>query len=707
MIKSLNSASIHKICSSQVITSLATAVKELVENSLDAGATQIDILLKKYGKESFTVSDDGGGIDPSDFELIASKHATSKLQSFEDLESLQSFGFRGEALSSLSALCGLNLKITTKRMNSSIPFGFELEYNQEGKLIKNKKIAYSKSHGTSVTVSQLFKRLPVRFKDFTKNIKKEYSHLLSVLQSYAIIQTNVSFVVRNDNKIVLNTARNSKNTKNSGDSVKKNLANIFGWKLMDKLTKIDAKTIELNDTTAVTLNGFISDAMMDGGRVKRDIQFFYLNKRPIDIASIQKLMNQIYKSNINRHKYPIIVLNMELLAHKYDINIDPNKRSVFIQNEGILLQKLREFIEELYEPQNMSFTVQSLDSFISVDTADNGSRKRKLSERSDGDSPPRKQRRKTVCDKVPIVSINPNKSETKPKSMKVAFEQQQVSLPINTTRFVSAFRALIGLRSHYKRTHKETENEDECIDYGDEDKLDLSLDKMKRILCATECVNMDIIGQFNKGFIIASSGDDIFIIDQHASDEKYRFEKLMKNHTMKSQRLLIPKYVECLTVQQEIAIIENINVFEQNGFKFKVDETRNNGERVQIVALPMSLNPHSKISYEFGEDEILELATLLSENTVFSLMNHNGNMIRPSKVRTVFAYRACRGAIMIGKALTKQQMREVVDNICTLDQPWNCPHGRPTMRHLFDLSLLTQHCRDRGQINAFGPFAFA
>ena len=359
MIKSLSSASIHRICSSQVITSLGTAVKELVENSLDANANKIEIILKNYGKETITVSDNGTGIDSKDFALIAKKHATSKIEQFKDLESLQSFGFRGEALSSLCAICGKELVITTKLKTASTPFGYELHYDREGELIKNKKIAFSKPHGTSIVISQLFKTLPVRYKDFTKNIKKEYSNLLSILQSYAIIQTDVCFIVKNDNKMVINTSNNSKK-----NSVRNNIGNIFGWKLIEKLTKIDNKCIELQDNTSVTLNGFISNELMECGRTKNDIQFFYVNKRPIDINKIQKMINQIYKSNINRHKYPIVVLNLQLLTDKYDVNIDPNKRTVFIQNEKTLIEKLREFFEKLYEPSNMSYNVKSLDSFI-------------------------------------------------------------------------------------------------------------------------------------------------------------------------------------------------------------------------------------------------------------------------------------------------------------------------------------------------------
>lgn len=392
MIKSLSSSAIHRICSSQVITTLATAVKELVENSVDAGATKIDILLKNYGKESITVTDNGNGIDPKDFELIATKHATSKLAQFEDLESLQSFGFRGEALSSLSAICGSHLIIKTKQKISSNVFGHELKYDNEGKLISNKKIAFGKANGTSIKISKLFSTLPVRYKDFTKNFKKEYGKLMQVMQSYAIMQTKIHIICRNDNKIVLNTkCQNHSRSR----SVRSNLGNIFGWKLVEKLRQIDNECLDGIDFK-VRLDGFVSNELMENGRSKQDIQFFYVNKRPVDVPKIQKLINQIYRSNINRHKYPMIVLNIGLLTNKYDINIDPNKRSVFIQNEGALLGKLNDFFIKLYEQNNMSFTVKSLDSFITI--SDN--QKKRKHEREEYKEPPTKIRRCSEQKKV-------------------------------------------------------------------------------------------------------------------------------------------------------------------------------------------------------------------------------------------------------------------------------------------------------------------
>ena len=187
----------------------------------------------------------------------------------------------------------------------------------------------------------------------------------------------------------------------------------------------------------------------------------------------------------------------------------------------------------------------------------------------------------------------------------------------------------------------------------------------------------------------------------------------MKNYKIKTQKLLCPQHIPSITPQQEMAIIDHLDVFEANGFGFDVDSNRSNGKRVRIKSLPMSINPQSKVSYEFGADEILELATILSEESKLTFFNVSQSqcdkiMIRPAKVRSVFASRACRGAIMIGKPLTRKEMRVVVDNIHSLDQPWNCPHGRPTMRHLFDLSMLNEKLREKTQnSNQYGAFAFA
>ena len=169
-IQAIDKTSIHRICSGQVILSLSLAVKELVENSLDAGATRIDVRTNEHGSDLIQISDNGSGIDPSNYESLALKHFTSKIKDFKDLETLSTFGFRGEALSSLCALA--DLTVTT--MCASDAVGTQLEYDKSGNLTTTNVVARNK--GTTVSLQGLFKTLPVRYKAFQKNLKREYAN---------------------------------------------------------------------------------------------------------------------------------------------------------------------------------------------------------------------------------------------------------------------------------------------------------------------------------------------------------------------------------------------------------------------------------------------------------------------------------------------------------------------------------------------------
>lgn len=185
---------------------------------------------------------------------------------------------------------------------------------------------------------------------------------------------------------------------------------------------------------------------------------------------------------------------------------------------------------------------------------------------------------------------------------------------------------------------------------------------------------MEILGQFNLGFIIARFGSDLFIIDQHATDEKYNFETLQATCTIQNQRLIAPQQLE-LTAANETVLLDNLEIFLKNGFEFKIDEEKPMGQRVSLISMP-----HSR-GWEFGRDDIDELIFMLSDSP--------GVMCRPTRVRAMFASRACRKSIMIGTALTKAQMQKLVCHMGEIDQPWNCPHGRPTMRHLINLDMVT------------------
>ncbi|GKB56203.1 DNA mismatch repair protein PMS1 isoform X2 [Tanacetum coccineum] len=252
IIKPINKSAIHRICSGQVILDLPSAVKELVENSLDAGATCIEVSLKEYGQDSFQVVDNGCGISPNNFKVLALKHHTSKLSDFPDLQSLTTFGFRGEAL---SALCNLgDLTVETRTKNEKV--ATHLTFDRSGSLTDEKKTA--RQVGTTVTVKNLFSNLPVRCKEFHRNIRKEYGKLISLLQAYALTAKGVRLVCTN----TIGKNKNSGVLKTQGSgSLKDNIITLFG---MNTFNCLEPVNLFISDTCQV--DGFLSKSGYGSGR---------------------------------------------------------------------------------------------------------------------------------------------------------------------------------------------------------------------------------------------------------------------------------------------------------------------------------------------------------------------------------------------------------------------------------------------------------
>lgn len=230
-IKALEGRTVHQIQSGQVIVDLCSVVKELVENSLDAGATSVEVRFRTHGLDAIEVQDNGVGISGENYETLALKHHTSKLSSYDNLSSLQTFGFRGEALSSLCALS--KLYITTARINEA-PKGTRLDFEVSGKLKSTQVVA--SQQGTTVVVEDIFRNLPVRRRELEKNIKREYGKALGLLQAYACISTQARISVNNmvakGKKVVVFTTGLSPTTR-------ENIANVFGAKALPALITMD------------------------------------------------------------------------------------------------------------------------------------------------------------------------------------------------------------------------------------------------------------------------------------------------------------------------------------------------------------------------------------------------------------------------------------------------------------------------------------
>ncbi|XP_016279382.1 mismatch repair endonuclease PMS2 isoform X3 [Monodelphis domestica] len=200
-------------------------------------------------------------------------------------------------------------------------------------------------------------------------------------------------------------------------------------------------------------------------------------------------------------------------------------------------------------------------------------------------------------------------------------------------------------------------------------------DELRKEISKDMFAEMEIIGQFNLGFIITKLNEDLFIIDQHATDEKYNFEMLQLHTVLQGQRLIMPQTLN-LTAVNEAILIENLEIFRKNGFDFIIDEHAPVTERVKLISLPTSKN------WTFGPQDIDEM--------IFMLSDCPGVMCRPSRVRQMFASRACRKSVMIGTALNKNEMKKLITHMGEIEHPWNCPHGRPTMRHIASLNIISQ-----------------
>ncbi|KAI1321801.1 hypothetical protein EDD11_000077 [Mortierella claussenii] len=981
-IRAIDKESVHRICSGQVVLDMATAVKELLENSLDAGSTSIVIKFRQSGLESITVTDNGCGITDVNLETLALKHYTSKLRSFNDLAQVRSFGFRGEALSSLCALAQLTVTTST---GTSLT-GVLVEYNSDG-LIQS-KTPTPMTKGTIVKICNLFEGMPVRRNEFVKNIKREFAKCIGLIQAYALIVPNVriSCVSQVDKKPAVTQIATSGNA-----SVRQNIINVFGPKAMIDVVDFELKLVEgtsgsgngnrvkseednpkdqkeddqdeddnnddddeLNQKGDIVLTGYISSPAFGKGRSSADRQYIFINGRPCVLPKIARVINEVYHS-FNTNQSPFLVANLILPTSYYDVNVSPDKRTIFLHNERMIVEELRNKLTELFEPSRCTFAVSearqlikkpdlasrlqsgsaslssSTDDAVSGDemveeegatlartslassestlvtAVDSSSKiatrleqttlkdrmipiprpesfsKRKaqdegsepedekaedirepqepklgLADKERSLSPDAREMLEKTSHLVSPSSVNHGLSDptlevmegydplddrtreedvqhptsdseeeqgaellSRPSKfqrivvldtaeaqqhegyrewMEVSFDMDeqrrkralQMKILQETQRLeherrklrkeMMQKRQLLRRQQQYQETMSAA-----AIDNVDEvegehitgvrnrrksrrlrnlklsDASFANMDDVKaqkslsRVISKGDFARMKILGQFNKAFIVARLDNysavaspvdlsqvpqeqqgptsrrqqqrqrqqqrgllvssDIFVIDQHASDEKYNFETLQAKTVFSTQRLFQPKKLY-LTAQEEMTVVEHMKMLNKNGFYLDYDPEAAVSHRLQLRTLPVS----EKVVFEVKDFE--ELVFLLSQQTALpaghghvdgdvpddqdrgisdgsgaaSLLSEQ-KMVRCSKVRNLFASRACRRSVMIGHVLNHSQMKRIVRHMGEIDQPWNCPHGRPTMRHLLDLMELEQQGRRRGQLD--------
>uniref|UniRef100_A0A3Q1M5A6 Mismatch repair endonuclease PMS2 n=1 Tax=Bos taurus TaxID=9913 RepID=A0A3Q1M5A6_BOVIN len=796
-IKPIDRKSVHQICSGQVVLGLSTAVKELVENSVDAGATSIDLRLKDYGVELIEVSDNGCGVEEENFEGLTLKHHTSKIQEFADLTQVETFGFRGEALSSLCALSD----VTISTCHTSVKVGTRLVFDHNGKILQ--KTPYPRPRGTTVSVQQLFYTLPVRHKEFQRNIKKEFAKMVQVLQAYCIISAGVRISCTNQ---VGQGKRQPVVCTSGSSSMKENIGLVFGQKQLQSLIPFvqlppsDSICEEYGLSCSQALHnlfcisGFVSHCAHGVGRSSTDRQFFFINRRPCDPSKVSRLVNEVYHM-YNRHQYPFVVLNVSVdsghLIKRPSAEMEkpePEKKDdpAPLRTRGeekrvVTISRLRETFSLRHSTENKSRGPKATDprrvspkqkssaqfpralgppsprsTFLpgeegrtsaqgphdlmsrvemeedsghgsasagseeassTPETSSHPSTDRVASSPEDKFSQENMESREklpetdhrlsgTKCHlnqeessstsgvlPQPTKLSSPNaKRFTKegiplnPSVLAESVKAQSASATVDVAvkinkKIVPLDFSMSSLAKRIKQLCQQEQQQESQQNYrkfrakicpGENQAAE---DELRKEISKTMFAEMEIIGQFNLGFIITKLNADIFIVDQHATDEKYNFEMLQQHTVLQGQRLIAPQTLS-LTAVNEAILIENLEIFRKNGFDFVIDEHAPVTERAKLISLPTSKN------WTFGPQDIDELLFMLSDSP--------GVMCRPSRVRQMFASRACRKSVMIGTPLNTSEMKKLITHMGEMDHPWNCPHGRPTMRHIANLDVISQ-----------------
>lgn len=637
----LSNSVADKIAAGEVAERPMSVVKELVENSIDAGADKITVEIKNGGISYISISDNGCGIAADEAEIAFLRHATSKLREVEDLDKISTMGFRGEALASISAVSEVELITRTADEEEGIFIKFS-----HGKIVEKDIIGCNV--GTIMTVKNLFSNVPARMK-FLKKDSTESGYVSDVLGRIAMSKPHIAFKLINDGKEIFAT---------SGDGSLANvILKIYGLEYAKSLFDIEYSE------GGITLSGVLGKPEISRGNRTR--QTVFVNDRYVKNHIISKVIEDGYRNSLMKGKFPFFVINIKIATELVDVNVHPAKTEVKFANEQRLYEIINRAVKNtLYSGKNINensildksplFNVSMTDPL----TAEKNSTKSTAYE--DMRHPAFGYNSFQNCEK-PIKSDF--KSQYKLNIPRLSHSNSQEQSTLNKTEQKSAFEFLDNA-SEFKNN---------SVDFSDESKNSINEPKLKvsekeyfsDSIVIEEINNHSeekIIGQLFKTYIITEDEHSMYLIDQHAAHERFRFEDLLRKFNEKiciGQILLVP-IVMSLT-QSEIQVIEkNKDRFARLGFE--IEDFGNNS--IIIHQVPV----------ETDDAEIKNLVTQLIE-----IFEHNRNCditdIELHALETI----SCKYAIKANKILSEREMQDIVNKLKSLNERGitTCPHGRP------------------------------
>lgn len=637
-IQILDSATIDKIAAGEVVERPSSVVKELVENALDAGADAITVEIKEGGITFIRVTDNGSGIDSSQIRNAFMRHATSKIRSAEDLTHVVSLGFRGEALSSICAVAQVELITKTKDNLTGV------RYVCEG-AVEKECAEIGAPTGTTVLVKNLFFNTPVRRK-FLKQPMTEGGYIIDLMEHMALSRPDTAFKLVVNGQVKFHTSGNG--------SLKEVIYRIYGKETASQLLPFE------KETKGIKVEGFLGKPILN--RSNRNFENYYINGRYIKSSLIAKALEDGYSNYLMQHKFPFTVLHFTIDTEMVDVNVHPTKMDVrftggnylydFVASSVAAALQQREMIPEALLSEEKEEETQK----VKVPEPFEQQRTRQFQVMEE-------QRYEAVRSPRQDIFIR----EAAEESLKAMADNTSsdddffVQIPAGVADSTPALRAEAPTEPAAPGTAMPANAEQAAPSVKAEPpkQLDLFEEKM---LTKENRPRYRILGQIFDTYWLIAFTDKLFIVDQHAAHEKVKYERLMKHYHEKDivTQTLNPPIVVTLSAKEEATYLSCKDVFA--GLGFEIEDF--GGREYALRGVPVDL---------YGQEEKPLFLSVLDEMSEGPL--HKDLTVVEEKLATM----ACKSAVKGNHSFSFAEMEALIDELLTLDNPYNCPHGRPTI----------------------------
>ncbi len=646
-IQLLDENTINKIAAGEVIERPSSVVKELVENAIDAKATAITVEIKEGGISFIRVTDNGTGINGDEISMAFERHATSKIKSIEDLITVSSLGFRGEALASIAAVS--QVELITKTKESFNGYRYICEGGEEKSIEE-----IGAPEGTTFIVRNLFYNTPVRRK-FLKTATTEASYVNSLIQYLSLSHPDISFRFISNNQNKLHTSGNM--------NLKDIIYNVYGRDITANLIELNAKTQDIE------ISGFIGKPMICRGN--RSYENYYINGRYIKSGIITKAIEEGFKGFIMPHNYPFTAIHFKINPSIIDVNVHPTKMELRFSKNDFIYNFVLDTIVSALRKRELAVEA-TLPDALNAATKDNAAKSDVIKADVIKDNVTKANEVKynsvknnavpdeTLENVVDTNTVTENKSALLPKenSVQPVLKQPVIKKEYNE-RLPEPFeiKRSDDLISEDKKVYEARKQEEVKKEYGqqmsfiDDKLLDKNAVKPYRI-----------IGQLFETYWLIEFEDKFYMMDQHAAHEKILYERTMrhlKEKTMDSQ-MIMPPVILSLSMREEEILNEYMPVFSKLGYEIESF----GGNEYKVTGIPAGL---PCMDYK-------QLLIDLIDNLIEEGPSKNLEIIT-DRVATM----SCKAAVKGNNKLSFEEAKELISELMEAENPYNCPHGRPTL----------------------------